>query len=204
MSDAARARKRLPRRRSRRFAFLAAALVIAVLPLLLTGNYWQTNLTCAPSTCCSRSALDFILGYAGQLNLGQSAFYGHRRLRLDLAHHQARHAVLGRVCGGVVFAGARRHAPRAVRRAAARTLSRHRVARLRGDHRTRSCSTGSASPQGPLGIYAHPAAARDRDPGPADDRLPQPGGAVLPGRRIRAARPTSSSISWCARRSARR
>src|SRR3977135_1919931 len=61
---------------SRRVGFLAAALVIAALPMVLTGGYWQTNLT----VCCISGLLalgrDFILGYAGQLNLGQSAFYG--------------------------------------------------------------------------------------------------------------------------------
>jgi branched-chain amino acid transport system permease protein len=55
---------------------LAAALAIAALPMLLTGNYWQTNLTICAINVLLALGLDFILGYAGQLNLGQSAFYG--------------------------------------------------------------------------------------------------------------------------------
>src|ERR1043166_7574911 len=61
---------------SRRAGFLAAALAIAALPLVLTGNYWQTNLTVCAINVLLALGLDFILGYAGQLNLGQSAFYG--------------------------------------------------------------------------------------------------------------------------------
>ena len=49
---------------------------IAVLPAVLTGNYWQTNLTICAINVLLALGLDFILGYAGQLNLGQSAFYG--------------------------------------------------------------------------------------------------------------------------------
>ncbi len=60
----------------RRLAFLAAALAIAVLPLILTGSYWHTNLTVCAINILLALGLDFILGYAGQLNLGQSAFYG--------------------------------------------------------------------------------------------------------------------------------
>src|SRR2546421_1525742 len=61
---------------ARRLGFLAAALAIAALPMMLTGNYWQTNLTVCAINVLLALGLDFILGYAGQLNLGQSAFYG--------------------------------------------------------------------------------------------------------------------------------
>lgn len=61
---------------SRRFGFLAAAIVISILPMVLTGSYWQTNLTVCAINVLLALGLDFILGYAGQLNLGQSAFYG--------------------------------------------------------------------------------------------------------------------------------
>jgi len=60
----------------RHLGFLAAALAIAVLPVVLTGNYWRTNLTVCAINVLLALGLDFILGYAGQLNLGQSAFYG--------------------------------------------------------------------------------------------------------------------------------
>src|SRR5215210_570884 len=61
---------------SRRLGFIGAAIAIAVLPMVLTGNYWQTNLTICAINVLLALGLDFILGYAGQLNLGQSAFYG--------------------------------------------------------------------------------------------------------------------------------
>jgi branched-chain amino acid transport system permease protein len=76
MSDAAAAPDTACRSSSRRLAFLIAALSIAVLPLVLTGNYWHTNLTVCAINVLLALGLDFILGYAGQLNLGQSAFYG--------------------------------------------------------------------------------------------------------------------------------
>src|SRR5947209_622596 len=75
MSDIASARAAGPAF-SRRIGFLAAALAIAALPMVLTGNYWQTNLTVCAINVLLALGLDFILGYAGQLNLGQSAFYG--------------------------------------------------------------------------------------------------------------------------------
>src|SRR5262245_64274814 len=56
--------------------FLGAALAIATLPMMLTGSYWQTNLTVCAIHVLLALGLDFILGYTGQLNLGQSAFYG--------------------------------------------------------------------------------------------------------------------------------
>src|SRR3982751_603633 len=60
----------------RRWAILAAALALAVLPSVLTGRYWHTNLTICAINVLLSLGLDFMLGYAGQLNLGQSAFYG--------------------------------------------------------------------------------------------------------------------------------
>jgi len=65
-----------PRATPRRIAVLAAVLVIAVLPLVLSSSYWRTNLTVCAINVLLALGLDFILGYAGQLNLGQSAFYG--------------------------------------------------------------------------------------------------------------------------------
>jgi branched-chain amino acid transport system permease protein len=60
----------------RALGFLVAALAIAALPTALTGGYWQTNLTVCAINVLLALGLDFILGYTGQLNLGQSAFYG--------------------------------------------------------------------------------------------------------------------------------
>jgi branched-chain amino acid transport system permease protein len=61
---------------SRLLGLLAVAIVVAVLPMVFTGSYWQTNLILCAINVMLALGLDFILGYAGQLNLGQSAFYG--------------------------------------------------------------------------------------------------------------------------------
>src|SRR6202011_5826002 len=49
---------------------------IILLPLMVTGTYWRTNLIVCALNVMLAIGLDFVLGYAGQLNLGQSAFYG--------------------------------------------------------------------------------------------------------------------------------
>ena len=61
---------------SRRWWFLLAALAIALLPLVFQDSYWRTNLIICALNVMLAIGLDFILGYAGQLNLGHSAFYG--------------------------------------------------------------------------------------------------------------------------------
>jgi branched-chain amino acid transport system permease protein len=61
---------------SRWLSTILVALAIAVLPLLLRDSYWRTNLTLCAINVLLALGLDFILGYAGQLNLGHSAFYG--------------------------------------------------------------------------------------------------------------------------------
>src|ERR1700716_3758051 len=62
--------------RSRRAAYLCAAVAIALLPLVFTDSYWRTNLIICALNVMLAIGLDFVLGYAGQLNLGQSAFFG--------------------------------------------------------------------------------------------------------------------------------
>ena len=62
--------------RSRWLAYLLAIAVIVVLPFVFTDTYWRTNLTVCAINVLLAIGLDFILGYAGQLNLGHSAFYG--------------------------------------------------------------------------------------------------------------------------------
>ena len=61
---------------SRRFWFIIAAIVIGLLPFIFSDSYWQTNLIVCAINVLLAVGLDFVLGYAGQLNLGQSAFYG--------------------------------------------------------------------------------------------------------------------------------
>src|SRR4030088_226248 len=61
---------------SRPTAYLVAMLAIALLPLVFTDTYWRTNLIICAINVMLAIGLDFVLGYAGQLNLGQSAFFG--------------------------------------------------------------------------------------------------------------------------------
>ena len=61
---------------SRFFWFMVAATAIGLMPLIFTDSYWRTNLIVCAINVMLAIGLDFILGYAGQLNLGQSAFYG--------------------------------------------------------------------------------------------------------------------------------
>ncbi len=61
---------------SRRAWFLFAAIIIGLLPLFFTDSYWRTNLIVCAINVLLAIGLDFVLGYGGQLNLGQSAFYG--------------------------------------------------------------------------------------------------------------------------------
>src|SRR5262249_27440096 len=49
---------------------------VAVLPFVFQDSYWRTNLIVCAINIMLAIGLDFILGYAGQLNLGHSAFYG--------------------------------------------------------------------------------------------------------------------------------
>jgi branched-chain amino acid transport system permease protein len=60
----------------RRLYFLVAAITIALLPLMFPSSYWRTNLIVCAINVLLAIGLDFVLGYAGQLNIGQSAFYG--------------------------------------------------------------------------------------------------------------------------------
>ncbi|HET7197990.1 MAG TPA: branched-chain amino acid ABC transporter permease [Burkholderiales bacterium] len=53
----------------------AAVLVIAVLPYLLHTQYWEGILVVCAMNVLLALSLNLVLGYAGQLNLGQSAFF---------------------------------------------------------------------------------------------------------------------------------
>ena len=155
MSDAAVPSDLAYRTSSRRVAFLAAALVIAVLPLVLTGSYWHTNLTVCAINVLLALGLDFILGYAGQLNLGQSAFFGLGAYVSTLLITKLGVPFWGAFAGGVAFAGL-----------AGMILALFAV-RLRG-HYLAIASLGFAVivhqillnwislTQGPLGIYGIP------------------------------------------------
>src|SRR5256885_2325398 len=60
----------------RRWWLLAGAIIVAVLPFVFQDSYWRTNLIVCAINVMLAIGLDFILGYAGQLNLGHSAFFG--------------------------------------------------------------------------------------------------------------------------------
>src|SRR6476619_5997707 len=104
MSDAAAAASAY-RSSRRRWAFLIAALAIAVVPYVLTGSYWHTNLTICAINVLLALGLDFILGYAGQLNLGQSAFYGLGAYVSTLLVTRLGVPFWGAFIAGVAFAG---------------------------------------------------------------------------------------------------
>ena len=55
--------------------FLGALLVIAALPWLLTTGYWRGILVLCAMNALLALSLNLVLGYTGQLNLGQSAFF---------------------------------------------------------------------------------------------------------------------------------
>jgi branched-chain amino acid transport system permease protein len=140
---------------ARRFGLLAAAVVIAVLPMALTGSYWQTNLILCAINVLLALGLDFILGYAGQLNLGHSAFYGIGAYASTLLVMNGGWPFWLAFAGGVVLSGL-----------AGMVLALFAV-RLRG-HYLAIASLGFAVityqillnwislTQGPLGIYAVP------------------------------------------------
>jgi branched-chain amino acid transport system permease protein len=60
----------------RRRWLIVSVIVIAILPSIFQDSYWRTNLIVCALNVMLAIGLDFILGYAGQLNLGHSAFYG--------------------------------------------------------------------------------------------------------------------------------
>jgi branched-chain amino acid transport system permease protein len=61
---------------SRCLWLMLAAIAIGLLPTIFSDSYWRTNLIVCAINVLLAVGLDFVLGYAGQLNLGQSAFYG--------------------------------------------------------------------------------------------------------------------------------
>jgi branched-chain amino acid transport system permease protein len=140
---------------ARRIAYLGAMLAIAVLPLLFTDTYWRTNFIVCALNVMLAIGLDFVLGYAGQLNLGQSAFYGIGAYASTLLITRLGIPFWIAFIGGVALAGA-----------AGLVLSLFAM-RLRG-HYLAIASLGFAVityqvllnwislTQGPLGIYAIP------------------------------------------------
>jgi branched-chain amino acid transport system permease protein len=62
--------------RHRGFWLLIVLGLIAALPALFQDSYWRTNLIVCALNVMLAIGLDFIVGYAGQLNLGHSAFFG--------------------------------------------------------------------------------------------------------------------------------
>lgn len=61
--------------RARTVALLIAILVIAALPWLLQTPYWRGILVLCAMNVLLALSLNLVLGYTGQLNLGQSAFF---------------------------------------------------------------------------------------------------------------------------------
>src|SRR6266478_6027023 len=140
---------------SRLFWFIVAANAIGLMPMIFTDSYWRTNLIVCAINVMLAIGLDFILGYAGQLNLGQSAFYGIGAYVSTLSITRLGAPFWGAFAAGVAFAGL-----------AGMILALFAV-RLRG-HYLAIASLGFAVityqillnwislTQGPLGIYAIP------------------------------------------------
>src|SRR6202165_4591496 len=140
---------------ARRLWLLGAVLAIAVLPLIFPDSYWRTNLIVCAVNVMLAIGLDFVVGYAGQLNLGQSAFYGLGAHVATLLITPVRVPFWAAFAGGILFSGA------------AGMLLSIFAARLRG-HYLAIASLGFAVityqillnwislTQGPLGIYAIP------------------------------------------------
>ena len=59
----------------RRISVILALLGIAVLPWLLTTGYWRGILVLCAMNVLLALSLNLVMGYTGQLNLGQSAFF---------------------------------------------------------------------------------------------------------------------------------
>jgi branched-chain amino acid transport system permease protein len=56
--------------------FLIALILIAAAPWLMSTSYWRGILVLCAMNVLLALSLNLVLGYAGQLNLGQSAFFG--------------------------------------------------------------------------------------------------------------------------------
>src|SRR5207237_7009786 len=63
------------RKRLRRIYLLSAIVLIAALPWLITTPYWRGILVLCAMNVLLALALNLVIGYTGQLNLGQSAFF---------------------------------------------------------------------------------------------------------------------------------
>lgn len=139
--------------RSRPLWLLLAAAAIVALPIVFPSSYWRTNLIVCAINVLLALGLDFVLGYAGQLNLGQSAFYGIGAYASTLLITRLGVPFWAAFVGGVLLAGL------------AGVLLSLFAARLRG-HYLAIASLGFAVityqvllnwislTQGPLGIYA--------------------------------------------------
>ncbi|HEY3065843.1 MAG TPA: branched-chain amino acid ABC transporter permease [Methylomirabilota bacterium] len=55
---------------------LVVLLIVALAPVVMRDTYWRSVLVVCALNVMLALGLDFVLGYAGQLNLGQAAFYG--------------------------------------------------------------------------------------------------------------------------------
>ena len=61
---------------ARRISFFIIVLVVTALPWLITTPYWRGILVLCAMNVMLALSLNLVLGYTGQLNLGQSAFFG--------------------------------------------------------------------------------------------------------------------------------
>ncbi len=60
----------------RRMAWVVSLILVAAAPWLLTTGYWRGILVLCAMNVLLALSLNLVMGYTGQLNLGQSAFFG--------------------------------------------------------------------------------------------------------------------------------
>jgi branched-chain amino acid transport system permease protein len=60
----------------RRIALATVLVLVAAAPWLLTSGYWRGILVLCAMNVLLALSLNLVMGYTGQLNLGQSAFFG--------------------------------------------------------------------------------------------------------------------------------
>ena len=71
--------------RSAHRGFVALALVVALLPLVITNNYFYDVAILVALNAIVCVGLNLLIGYAGQISLGHAGFFASGRVRLGAA-----------------------------------------------------------------------------------------------------------------------
>jgi branched-chain amino acid transport system permease protein len=111
-------------------AFLGALVVIALLPMVVGTQYWRGILVVCAMNVLLAMSLNLVIGYTGQLSLGQSGFFaiGAYVTTVLLKSYGWNFWLAG--AAAVLAAGSGRASAGRVRGAPARPLSWYRLARF--------------------------------------------------------------------------